>query len=218
MRLRDKFLLKLVPPLGAWLIRLLGWTWRSLDQDPFRQNLRREKGPRIFCFWHGCLLPATAYYQGMDCCVLVSKNRDGELIAKILQRLGYPPPARGSSSRGGAAALLEMAQLARQGRSATFTPDGPRGPYHRAQVGALQLAKMTGLPVVPVGIAVSRAVHLRSWDRFTVPFPFARCLFRFGKPLQVPSHSGAGKMEILRRRLQGRLNQLTSLAEENLGK
>jgi lysophospholipid acyltransferase (LPLAT)-like uncharacterized protein len=116
--------------------------------------------------------------------VLASRSRDGEMVAAFVRRFGVDV-VRGSSSRGGAAALRALAHAVRAGQDVAVVPDGPRGPSCRAQPGIVSLAATTGAPIVPVGVAARPARRLRSWDRFMVPAPFARCAIVFGAPVRV---------------------------------
>lgn len=151
--------------------------------------LDRASGPVIFAFWHGRLLPLTFLHRDRGSVVLVSQHRDGEVIARILDSLGYVT-ARGSTTRGGAKGLRDLIRRAGEGRDIGITPDGPRGPREVAQAGVVAAARVTGLPIVPLSAAVSPAWTLKSWDQFVVPKPFARVFVRYGTPI-VPSASPA---------------------------
>jgi lysophospholipid acyltransferase (LPLAT)-like uncharacterized protein len=149
--LTDRLLLGLVPPLGALIIRALGATlrWTEVNRaavEPFWGAGR----PVIVAFWHGHQLMLPLHYRGPSRpAVLVSRHRDGELIARVLARFGFET-VRGSTTRGAAAGLAGMVRAAAAGCDLAVTPDGPRGPRHVAQLGAIALAKHTGLPLLPV--------------------------------------------------------------------
>jgi lysophospholipid acyltransferase (LPLAT)-like uncharacterized protein len=205
------------PGLGAGLLKALRPTWR------FRESGAENKTPfnnpnqnYIYAFWHGHLLPACAWYRHPDIRVMVSRNRDGELISRTMLKLGYPEPVRGSSSRGGSTALKQLARLVQEGQWAVIFPDGPRGPGREAQTGVLTLAKLTGRAVVPVGFAAKPAIRLRSWDRFIIPLPFAKGLFCFGEPMKVPEDAGSDEVERLRLKLQDDMNEMGDKAQEEL--
>ena len=123
-------------------------------------------------------------YRGRRISVLVSQSKDGELIARTVARLGIDS-SRGSSSRGGIAGMRSLLRKAAEGWDIAFTPDGPRGPLREVQPGVILAAASTGLPILPVAIAASRAKLLRSWDRFMVPLPFSTVHFVYGEPLAV---------------------------------
>lgn len=147
---------------------------------------RTEQGkPVIFALWHGRLLPLGFLHRGQDIVCLASRSADGEYITRILQHWGFGV-VRGSSSRGGDTALRELIRVVRAGRSVAVTPDGPRGPRERLKPGVLQLAQLTGAPLVPLAAAASRAWWFVSWDHFLVPQPFARLHVAYGDPIFVP--------------------------------
>jgi len=170
---------------GASLVRLLCWTWRYEVQDAPAYTEALAAGERfVYAFWHSGILPAAALRRDEGIAVLVSRHRDGELITRIIHRLGYVT-GRGSSTRGGDSGVREMLAWAEAGRHLAVTPDGPRGPAERAKDGLIYLAARTGRRVVPIALGVRSAWRLRSWDRFRVPHPFARVAVSHGAPLAV---------------------------------
>ena len=140
----------------------------------------------IYAFWHGrgWLIAGRAGRRGTS--VLISLSEDGDVMARAATRLGLHP-VRGSSSRGGREGLAEMARGLAEGRSAAITPDGPRGPRHHAQIGAVVLAARSGKPIVPMGIAAHPAWEMKSWDAFQIPRPGARAIVVYGEPIAVPA-------------------------------
>ena len=174
--------------LAALLMVGLSRTWRiRCTGDYLERDARMKAGERcIYAFWHARLLPLVITHRGRGVGVLISRHRDGEWIAQVLEALGYTT-ARGSSTRGGEAATLSMLGYAAEGRSLAISPDGPRGPARRVKPGLLYLAGRTGLPVVPIVSAGNPVWILRSWDRFRIPKPFARVQIAYGAPLQVPA-------------------------------
>ncbi|MBW8876781.1 MAG: lysophospholipid acyltransferase family protein [Acidobacteria bacterium] len=190
--------------LAAWFIRALRATVRLRHHGD--ERLRQwEQGEQrfILAFWHRHLLLMPYAYRGRRISVLVSQSGDGELIARTVARLGIDS-ARGSSSRGGIAGLRSLLRQAAEGWDIAFTPDGPKGPASEVQPGVILAAASTGLPIVPVAVAASRAKRLRSWDRFLVPLPLATVHFVYGEPLAVARRGdlGAAAAE-LKRRLEG---------------
>jgi hypothetical protein len=139
----------------------------------------------IIAFWHRHLLLMPYVYRGRRISVLVSASRDGELIARTVERLGIDS-SRGSTSRGGAVGLRELLRKAKAGYDLAFTPDGPRGPAGVVQPGVILAAAATGFPIQPVAYAATRRRRLKSWDRFVVPLPLATVHFVLGEPLAVP--------------------------------
>jgi len=142
----------------------------------------------ILAFWHRHLILMRYAYRGSRMTGLVSRSWDGELTAQTLAHLGIET-SRGSSSRGGAAALRDLLRRARAGSDLAFTPDGPRGPLRKVQPGVVVAAALTGLPIVPVAISATRRRLLRSWDRMLLPLPGARVEIVYGAPLTVASRT-----------------------------
>lgn len=151
-------------------IRLLGATWRLRIHGG--DVVWRGRGA-VFPFWHGHILPLAYAFRGSGVKILISLSRDGEVIARAVRRLGFGA-VRGSSSRGGAKAVLAMlGELSRGGRIG-ITPDGPRGPGYVVKDGLVSLARKSGAWIFPVLVRAKPAVRLKSWDRFVIPLPFAR--------------------------------------------
>ena len=171
--------------LGGLLLRLLGLTWRVRREggDAFDDMLRRKEA-FIIVFWHGEIVPVAWVHRHRDIAPLISRHADGEVIARIVEGLGYRT-VRGSTSRGGVRALLETAQRVNEGVTVGFTPDGPRGPRHVFAPGALIVAHRTGRPIIALGATASRAWRLRSWDRHVIPKPFATITIRYSEPQYV---------------------------------
>ncbi|HKV07503.1 MAG TPA: lysophospholipid acyltransferase family protein [Thermoanaerobaculia bacterium] len=194
----------MLPFLAAWLIRCLRASVRLRHHGDARVREWERKGDHfILAFWHRHLLLMPYAYQGRRISVLVSQSKDGELIAKTVARLGIDS-SRGSSSRGGVAGLRALLRKAEEGWDIAFTPDGPRGPASEVQPGVILAAAATGLPVVPVAIAASRAKRLNSWDRFLVPLPFSTVHFVYGEPLEVPRRGDPAEAAAeLKKRLDG---------------
>jgi hypothetical protein len=198
--------------LATWLGRTL--RWREAGASNLDTVARSGRLP-IMAFWHGRILPGTLYFRGRGIVVITSENFDGEWIAGIIERFGYGT-ARGSSSRGGLRALLQLKRDMAAGHPAAFTVDGPRGPGRVAQPGAVWLAKATGQPVVPFHIEASRHWTLASWDRTQIPKPFATMAIAIGEPFYVSPDSDDDGLERARQDLQQRLFALESRARELL--
>jgi lysophospholipid acyltransferase (LPLAT)-like uncharacterized protein len=161
--------LSVLPPIGAAVIRGLGRSMR-MDSQGHEQvdELYRQGRHIILAFWHAQQLMVPIGYRGTRGNVLISQHRDGEIIARVIARFGHGA-VRGSSTRGGALALRELIRLGRSGADLVVTPDGPRGPRQVAKLGVVQLAKATGLPIVPLAFSCSKKNSLRagigSWSR-----------------------------------------------------
>ncbi len=192
---------------GTALIRFLGRTQRIVLDDPIDLIGSASPRPCVFAFWHSRLLLMPwlfrRYFPDRRLAVMVSRSRDGEAIAAVVHRFGIET-VRGSTRRGGDAALREMEALVAEGVDAAITPDGPRGPRYRVQTGVIRLARMTGRPIVPVTWNSRRRIVLKSWDRSVIPLPFSRCEVRIGDPLDV-STAGDRSEDELARELERRL-------------
>lgn len=156
--------------------------------DATVRSWEQESRPFILAFWHRYLILMRFAYRGTRMSVLVSQSWDGELTSQTLAHLGIDT-CRGSTSRGGAAALRDLLRRARAGSDLGFTPDGPKGPARRVQPGVIVAAAMSGLPIQPVAIGATRRRLLRSWDRMLVPLPGARVDVVFGEPLTIAARS-----------------------------
>lgn len=148
----------------------------------------------MFVLWHGRLLAPAYLHRNERLATLVSRSADGEYLSRLLLHWGYVP-VRGSSSRGGMAAIRELAREARAGRSLVITPDGPRGPREVMKGGPLYVARLSGRPIIPVAAAADRAWWFEGWDRFLVPKPFSRVLVKYGEPFFVPHDADAAELD-----------------------
>ena len=162
----------MLPRVLSLLVPLLAATWR-VEQPSWP-----AEGACVVAFWHGELLPMVALHRDRAFVGLASQSRDGELIAAVLTQLGYGV-VRGSSSAGGGDALFALREVLREGKSPAFAVDGPRGPAGRVAPGAAALAELEEVPVV-FGHVETRGWRARSWDRFLVPWPFARVVVHYG--------------------------------------
>jgi hypothetical protein len=152
----ERFLVRLVPWLGYGVIRGLRWTMRiTTKNSKVADNFWKEGQNFIAVFWHGRQLMMPFANKGKRISILISQHRDGELIARTVARFGFHA-VRGSTTRGGAAALRRLVRQARGGDLVVMTPDGPRGPRHVVQPGVLKLAMLTGLPIVPLTFSASK--------------------------------------------------------------
>jgi hypothetical protein len=206
----------LIAMVGYRAIALLGSTlrWRT-DGLEHLDAIRRSGRQPVMAFWHGRILPATYYFRRRGIVVITSENFDGEWIARIIERFGYGT-ARGSTSRGGRRALLQLTRQMAAGRPAGFTVDGPRGPARVAQAGAIWLAQATGNPVLPFHLEADRHWSLRSWDRTQIPKPFATVALAVGEPLDVPPLADHQALEQTRQILEERLRLLEAKVREML--
>ena len=190
-----------IATLGYPFLRALGstWTWKVSGAEHVEAVRTRGLHP-IHSFWHGRILPATVYFQRRGIVVITSENYDGEWIARIIQKFGYGT-ARGSTSRGGPKALLQLVRDVKS-KGVAFTLDGPRGPAEVAQPGAVWLAKATGNPLMPFHAEAASSWTLKSWDRTQIPKPFTTVAMAIGEPLYVPREADDAALETWRQQLQ----------------
>ncbi len=210
--MKKETLHSLVEALGPPLIRLLGSTWRFRMLPEGVEEQQKRKGQlSIFAFWHaGMLVPAYSE-RFKKIAIIVSKHQDGEFIARVVKRLGFVP-VRGSSTRGGRAAMMRTLKVAAKGHNIAFTPDGPRGPRHQVQRGVIFAASRSGLPLVACAVASWPHWRLRSWDRFTIPKPFAKTIILEGAPLHLPPDLDGEALDAECRALEERMRVLTAEA------
>jgi lysophospholipid acyltransferase (LPLAT)-like uncharacterized protein len=188
--------------LRAWFstIRLRWHGGAYLQPDP------RTRQKAIFVFWHERLLCFTYTHGRYHGRILVSRSRDGEVIARVASGLGFLP-VRGSSRRGGVEALRALLAEAGSGYDFGITPDGPVGPLHVFKVGAVYLASQSGLPIIPISVSYGRCWRLKSWDRFIVPRPFTWGVIHVGEAVTVPPELDAAGLEAWRARLEAILRE-----------
>ena len=206
--------------LGAWVLwavfRLVSATLRYRIHDPHGFMTHKEIRQVLFCTWHNRLaLSMKAYsifgrrhHQAAGLAGLVSASRDGAFLAAILERFGVQP-VRGSSSRRGGQALLELTTWAERGYDLAITPDGPRGPRYVVQDGAMALAQVTGLPLVPVSFHLNWKIQVKSWDRFQIPLLFSRCEIIIGQVMRVPREASDAERESLRQQLETEMRAIS---------
>lgn len=188
---------------GMVVMRLLARTWRiRVVGDEGMQRARKAGEPLIFALWHGELFALLWQHRNEGAKVLISEHRDGEIVARAAHALGFGT-VRGSTTRGGGRALLEMVRVLQAGGEIAVTPDGPKGPAHRYAPGVLIVAQRSGVPIVCVALHASRGWRLNSWDRFLIPKPFARITVAYSEPTIIDAGSAREAAEQV-----GRFEQL----------
>lgn len=200
--------------LGSTLAYLytvfLGWTTRIYwFKNEEGKRIEQEGTGHIFAVWHNQQLFLLYPFRGQKIAPLISQSSDGEYIARCLPKFGMLA-VRGSSSRGGARALIHLMHAAQDGYAPMLTPDGPRGPIYKVQSGILFLAKKTGLPIIPVGTALSHKIKVGSWDKMRVPLPFGKTALTYGKIVRVKDDAD---MERAAKDLEEQLNWATDQSE-----
>ncbi len=187
---------------STWRIRLIG-------DCRVRKLLGSRFNSCIYTFWHRWIFPLSFTHRSRGITVLVSLHRDGEYIATAIRRLGFNV-VRGSSSFGKLGGLKGLIRGARAGFPLVITPDGPRGPACEAKRGFAQLAHHLKIPIILVGLGVSRKIRLKSWDGFTIPLPFARIVAIFAGPIYITQQPD----DALVHKLGKLLNHLDTRADE----
>lgn len=201
------------PWLAAALLRVGHRSLRRTDVGREHYDACRARGEAvIFAFWHGRLLMMPFYYPGARATILISRHRDGEYISRIARRLGQDVE-RGSATRGGAHAFRRLLQRLSAGRNVVITPDGPKGPYHRVKSGVVELARLSGRPILPLAFGAAPCRTLDSWDRFVIPCPLARAVWVTGEPLYVPPGISKAEGERFQQVLAEALDKVTDTAD-----
>lgn len=214
------------PTLGAQYIRLVRRTvrWEWVGRDVL-DDVLAHRSTVVAAFWHGRILmmAPVAEESVRPMHVVISANRDGELIARLIRKFGVET-LRGSTrnpqrsrGKGGNAVLRASLGKLEAGDLIAITPDGPRGPRMRAQGGVAAMSAWTDTPVIPMAWATRRARVLRSWDSFLLPWPFDRGVYVVGTPI-LPGGEGEAAVEAHRLAIERGLNAVTRLADERVGR
>src|SRR5262245_54805485 len=197
-RLMESLAVALVP----LLLRLLAWTWciRVVNRPVLKEYIDAGR-PLIVATWHQMILPGVAFFRDRKAFIMVSRSKDGEMMARVNLRMGFQN-VRGSSSRGGTEALYELIDVVKKGAQAAIMVDGPRGPAHEPKVGCILATAKTGVPLIPVTCRATPAIQARNWDRTLIPLPFARVVISLGDPFTVPAATRAEEYEPFRIRIR----------------
>ncbi len=212
MKIRHPWLVRLVGFLAALVIRLwmstLRYRYHFADgtQHPADPNDQRF----IYAFWHESILFPTLLRTKIH--ILISHHADGEMITRACHHLGFGV-VRGSTTRGGTKALMQLISISSRSHL-MVTPDGPRGPRRKVQLGLVFLASITGLPIIPVGVGYASAWRAKSWDRFALPRPWTTAYGVTGEPISVPKKLNRESLERYRDLVEQRMLETTQLAED----
>jgi hypothetical protein len=211
--LQDQVIIRAADLIFYWLIRSICSTlrWETVGMDHL-DSVYRSGHRAIFTFWHECIFTATWFWRGRGIVVMSSLSRDAEYTSRFIKRFGYGA-SRGSSTRGGLRAMVEMAQCLRRGIDVAFTIDGPRGPARVAKPGAVTLARHTGEAILPFHIAARHHIELPSWDRMQIPLPFTQAITLVAEPIYVPREAGQQEIAEKHAQLQSTLEELRRLGE-----
>ncbi len=197
--------------ISAWFltIRLRWYGGKHIHPDPCK------RGNAIYVMWHQRLLCFAYTHARFGTRVLVSRSRDGEIIARVVEGLGFFA-IRGSSHRGASEAMRGLLAEADSGYDLAITPDGPNGPPRAFKIGAVYVASQTGLPIVPITVAYHRSWRFRSWDKFLFPWPFTWGVIHTGAPVLVPPGLDASGLETWRLHLEDALQTHTRITDERV--
>lgn len=208
-----------VAPRGIYsFLRILKHTirWTEMNHDIPRAMWHRGQ-QMIFVLWHGRMLMAPFFYRGRGLKILISRHVDGELICRVMERFGFGS-VRGSTRRRGLEAFRELVRTCTEGWDILITPDGPRGPRYVVQNGVVELARHTGLPILPVTYSTRERFLCPSWDAFLIPRPFTKGVFIWGRPIWVNPQADAEEREGHRKALEADLRHLTGRADMFFGR
>jgi lysophospholipid acyltransferase (LPLAT)-like uncharacterized protein len=214
----ESFFLFIIPLIVFLLIVVTRWTMRItyLNRAVVHQFVEEDQR-YILAFWHGRLLMMPYACLRKKLTALISRHRDGEFIARTMAYFGFHS-TRGSTTSGAVSALKEILRKPREGYDIAITPDGPRGPRYQVQMGVIEIARLTGLPIVPVSFSASRKKIFQSWDRFLLPYPFSKGIFYYGNPMTVHRDASNADLNEKKSELERTLNELTEKADHLLKK
>lgn len=216
--LRSDGVRRILCRLAAQYIRLVHATGRwTVLRGEIPRAFWDAGRPFILAFWHGRLMMMPySWPRGTPIHMMVSQHRDGRLIAETVAPFGIRTVA-GSSTRGGSGAVRGLLKALKSGECVGLTPDGPQGPRMRTGGGIVQLARISGVPIIPAAFGVNRRRVLSTWDSFVVAAPFGRGVFVWGEPIEVPRDADDAELEAARLRIEESLNVLTAEADALFG-
>ncbi|MCC7202187.1 MAG: lysophospholipid acyltransferase family protein [Nitrospirae bacterium] len=213
--IKNVFIKYIIPPIAMLIIYLLGITYRKevVGRESEQSLIKKGINP-IYALWHGRLMYLPFHYRWQkNLNSLVSPSTDGEIIARTLRLFGVRT-IRGSSYKSGSTAFRNLIRVVKDRGRVFITVDGSRGPVFKVQKGILHLAKISGLPVLPVTYGAEKAHVFKSWDRFIIPHPFTRVVVIYGEPVYVARDTSEEEIEAKRFELEQRLVQMTEKADQ----
>jgi len=208
-----------IPLLAYCIARLLSATLRvrMVGEEHLRAAQEGGKGV-ILVSWHGRTFMPITRYRNKGYWAIVSTSRDGEYQNRLFQRFGIKTVRGSTSSRGAIQSVLTLTKHLKAGATAAFTPDGPRGPSHVVQPGAIFLAQKSGSPIIPAGISAYPRKLMRAWDRYMIPLPFARVVWIYGEPITIPADAKSEEDQRLwAERVGAAITALEEQAEREVG-
>jgi lysophospholipid acyltransferase (LPLAT)-like uncharacterized protein len=205
--------LKKIPLIVAALTYLWGKSCARITvvNGDFEAELALSGRGCVYVTWHQRLLNLFFLKYRRPVTIMISRSKDGDLVAAVAEKLGFGT-VRGSSSRGGATAMYQLIDKMREipATSAGMLGDGPRGPARKLKLGTLKIAQETGVPIIPFAYSAKRHKLFASWDRFMMPFPFSPLVVCFGDPIKIPAAAENDELETLRLEVESSLDDLTS--------
>lgn len=211
-------------PFIVWaLYRAWTATWRvQIIESSAVKRLKAENKSWICAIWHGDEIAMIYFSRFYKVATMTSTSKDGELMNNVLNRLGMAT-SRGSSTRGAVGALKGLVRLAKSGWNPVVTVDGPKGPYHKAKPGVFELARLTGLPIIPAGVAAThKKIFEKSWNKAYLPLPFSKVTLVWGDLLLLNENENPESFEprdpVLAKTLENTLDAMSRIAAETLCK
>lgn len=198
--------------LGYWVVRGLAATWRFRHEGASPVPAPPHCAGYILAIWHQNLFAGILAQTGRRHVVIISRSRDGDPVSLLCTRLGHcvtrGSSRKGETDKGGREAKDQMIEVLRSGVPGAITVDGPRGPAHVVKPGIIDMARATGLPIVPYLAIASHYWSLKSWDAFRVPRPFSRIDVIYGAPVAVPPDTDYAAFAGLQSRIAGALHDM----------
>ena len=204
----------LISKIGVKVLYLLSKTYRvKIIGEYINARVIRDYHAVLYAFWHQRFLYLLYCFKNSKGRVLISYSRDGEMIAKAVEEFGIFP-IRGSSSRGRVSSTREIVEAIKNGGIFGIAPDGPKGPACKVKPGIIQIAKQTGIPIVPITVGAGKKWCFNSWDKFIIPKPFSKICLKYGEPIFIDRNSSDEVLEYRRRELEDRLLAITEEADK----
>jgi len=212
-----------IAPVAAIGLRLWWAMYRfEVEKSEAHLELERNRQPVVFAIWHEglltvCWFAAQLLKKGVNATFLISPSVDGEIGVMLLAQFGSRA-VRGSARRSGAAALRGLYRAITENHQSPFiTLDGSKGPRRYCKPGAIMVARMAGVPIVPIGVAARRSWRVPTWDHHLVPKPFSKVVITVGEPITVPRKLNDDELETQRRELEERVNRLMEISAARVG-
>jgi len=197
---------KILPLLGLISIKFLCRTYKiKIINNHVESNIFKKGHRPIYISWHQRFFPGIMFLSGKKpIAIIVSKSKDGDLISRIIEMLGWLP-IRGSSSKGGTEALRHVKELSKSGYSIGHIVDGPKGPFGEVKPGLIAIARTSGMPILPVIITAEKKWIFNSWDKFIIPKPFSKIIIKYEEEIYIPQNSSQDRLNKFRTEIQNSL-------------